>query len=184
MILLASTAEKKANYKDRFKDWVVGVAIMFLFPYVMKTIVELNDALLKQIGQETAGYLHRDDGAPGDLATTTYAKAYEWYGEDEFQEHMGNAGGGIMLLTRTAALGKTGASSKCSPALGIVYLILIGQLIAILIMYYKRAFMIGFLITIFPLVGMSYVIGKPSGNDACGQNAAGTRVIALGYSCL
>ena len=41
-----------------------------------------------------------------------------------------------------------------------VYFILIGQLIVILFMYYKRAFMLAFLITLFPLVAMTYVLDK------------------------
>ena len=44
--------------------------------------------------------------------------------------------------------------------LTVVYFILIGQTYVLLFAYYKRAFMIAFLITIFPLVAMSYAIDK------------------------
>ena len=45
-------------------------------------------------------------------------------------------------------------------SLVIVYFILIGQLIALLILYYKRAFMIAFLIAIFPVVVAIYPLNR------------------------
>ncbi len=158
-IMLSSTAQKKANYQERLVDWVVGITIMFMFPYVMKMVIMLNDALLIALADK-AGFLY-SNGTEGGLAKVSFFDAKDWYGEDAFVEAMGeDCGGGIMFTTRQAAMGGTATFNKSSPILGIVYLILIGQLIAILIMYYKRAFMIGFLITIFPLVGMSYVIDR------------------------
>ena len=52
------------------------------------------------------------------------------------------------------------ADETGSLALGLTYLILTWQLITLAIHYYKRILMVGFLITIFPIVMTFYVLDK------------------------
>ena len=152
-ILLHSTAEKTAQYKEYIVSWVTGVAILFFFPYAMKYIVMLNETAIIAIRGESytptissPAFLQED-----------WQTANDTFGKPEFVEKMtGGAGtvNGSMLKIRELAL----TNKKFS--LVIIYFIMIGQSLVLLMMYYKRVFMMAFLITIFPLVAMTFAIDK------------------------
>lgn len=56
-VLLISTADKKAKFKQLLVDWVKGVAILFLFPYVIRYAILLNHGIVDYIYQKTDGVL-------------------------------------------------------------------------------------------------------------------------------
>lgn len=62
------------------------------------------------------------------------------------------------------------AESEENLALTIVYIIMLGQLIVLLGVYYKRVFMIAFLITIFPVVAVLYIWNKSNGGGKAFSN--------------
>lgn len=183
-ILLSSTAEKKASYKQLLTTWLMGITILFMFPFVMQYIILLNNAFVqtlkaKAIPPEESGQQYADL-----LAEKDFIEVFFTYGkedfirmlagiEDEKKEITSNDIPDMMTFIRyiagegmppdiTAEEAEDSGSTKyeANLVLAIIYLILIGQMIAILVMYYKRAFMIAFLITIFPLVAMTYVLDK------------------------
>lgn len=167
-ILLSSTGAKKARYQELLKDWFVGIMILFLFPVVMKYVVMLNNATVKAIGSIRGT---SSGGESGSLAHTSFWLLIPKYGTEEFAHYIGDTSTDIMAKTRlVAAGGDVGETedgeeedidtSRVGLVLAAIYLIMIGQTVAILIIYYKRAFMVAFLITIFPLVAMSYVIDR------------------------
>lgn len=154
-IMITSTAEKKASYKSLFMAWVMGVAMLVFFPYVMKYTIQLNSALCTWIGGETTNTTS-ESNANGE--TTTYEGNPFIYGTNDFIDKIlkpdENLSQNAMMYVRYY-----GANFYNVPLL-IVYFIMIGQLLAILIMYYKRVFMLAFLISIFPLVAMIYPLNK------------------------
>lgn len=157
-IIFSSTAEKKANYKQLFMTWCVGIAILFMFPYVMKYIVIINNAFVTTL-DDTAYF---QPGGDSKLAKSDFGVAIK-YGKAEFKELFGDPKGDVMFLAREAAQKHDSTFSfekDTNLSLAIMYVILVGQMVSILIMYYKRAFMVAFLITIFPLVAMTYVLDK------------------------
>lgn len=164
-IMLSSTGEKRARYKELTMTWVIGIAILFLFPYVMKYIIKLNDALTNMIANVSTSFgFTQQEGTGGDLGQLGFLDVAYEYGKPEFSKHLGNSKD-IITFTRNVAIGvkDDGSGNKktnANIALALVYDVLIGQTLVILIMYYKRAFMMAFLIVIFPLVAMSYVIDK------------------------
>lgn len=164
-IMLSSTGEKRARYKELTMTWVIGIAILFLFPYVMKYIIKLNDALTNMIANVSTSFgFTQQEGTGGDLGQLGFLDVAFEYGKPEFSKHLGNSKD-IITFTRNVAIGvkDDGSGNKktnANIALALVYDVLIGQTLVILIMYYKRAFMMAFLIVIFPLVAMSYVIDK------------------------
>lgn len=189
-VLLHSTAEKKAQYKEYFVSWVVGVGILCLFPYVMKYTIELCEAAVKTIaaedrGENEPGYdpnsaealAAADAKAAADAIVNSYLtaeKPWKDFGSMEFVRKMSgvadqsdkkdgaeitqeNANSLIknpMLQTRAYA------QLRVNFVLLVVYFIMLGQMIVLLFVYYKRAFMLAFLITIFPLIAMTYAIDK------------------------
>lgn len=164
-IMLSSTGEKRARYKELTMTWVIGIVILFMFPYVMKYIIKLNDALTNMIANVSTSFgFTQQEGTGGDLGQLGFLDVAFEYGKPEFSKHLGNSKD-IITFTRNVAIGvkDDGSGNKktnANIALALVYDVLIGQTLVILIMYYKRAFMMAFLIVIFPLVAMSYVIDK------------------------
>lgn len=160
-VILHSTAEKTAQYKEYLVSWVTGVMILCLFPYVMKYTVKLNEAAVGAMASY-AGYSAPAENKPSILSDAS--EAMKIFGEIEFVEKMTGLGsisdstvgsiGDPMLQTRAIA------QLRVNFVLVVVYFILIGQMIVLLFVYYKRAFMLAFLITVFPLVAMTYAIDK------------------------
>lgn len=168
-IMLNSTAQKKAQYKEALTSWVVGVAILFLFPYVMKYLVKLNNAVVGIMESRiAAGNSSINNTVNRDFLKTSESDAYATFGKDEFvylmigKDHYNAKTNEINLSKIKDSMMKTRVlSQKLNKIiLTVVYFILIGQTYVLLFAYYKRAFMIAFLITIFPLVAMSYAIDK------------------------
>lgn len=126
---------------------------MCLFPYAMKYIVKLNETAIIAIRGE--GYT-ASVSAP-DFLQKDWKTANDTFGKPEFVEKMSSGTGGVndsMLKIRELALTNKKAS------LVSIYFIMIGQTLVLLMMYYKRVFMMAFLITIFPLVAMTFAIDK------------------------
>lgn len=163
-ILLTSTANKKAVYKRILTAWVMGIAMLMFFPYVMKYTIKLNSAFCKVIQGNDAS----KDNIP---ITTSLRRAAELYGNDGFIMMMlgsnksdkdfattavvdGDFEGNSMMYIRFIA------DHTTNVPLAIIYLIMIGEILALLVMYYKRVFMIAFLITIFPLAVAFYPFSK------------------------
>lgn len=166
-IMFNSTADKKARYKDALVSWVVGVAILFLFPYVMKYMVELNNAVVGLLrGNFANSNTVNTSDAIANIKGVSLIDGFKYFGKDGFVELMLGDGcvengkvnsdliGDSMMKTRAIA------QNTHQFVITIIYLILIGETIVLLFMYYKRAFMVAFLITIFPIVVMSYAIDK------------------------
>lgn len=178
-ILITSTAQKKSTYKNLFMAWVMGVAMLMLFPYVMKYAIMLNNGLCEWIAEEQEKNSSQD--LPGKVSPNavpgSFMDSAKTFGKDEFVMMM--LGRDIKTMTddEVEAFKETAISSnafgsnvmmqvrfiaahKLDFPLAIVYFILIGELLAVLIMYYKRVFMIAFLISIFPLVIIFYPLNK------------------------
>jgi hypothetical protein len=168
ILLTVASPEKKAGYKEMFTSWVIGVTILFMFPYVMKYIVIINNAVVKTLDQKAEG----TGSSTSKIAEMDYFDVSGKYGTSDFIEYIGNPDTEIIALTRKAAdcgttsteidvaTGDRVKTKEGDIALALVYLMLLGQTLAILVMYYNRTFMIAFLITIFPLVAMTYAIDK------------------------
>lgn len=174
-IILTSTAEKKADYKLILTAWTMGIAMLFCFPYVMKYTIKINHAVCTSF-RGMASTFYGENGTmesgSGDLADKTVGDMFTKYGKNEFvkivvvgdsgttsefeQEAIPNNlfGSNAMMRIRFIA-----GVNKDLP-LTIIYCIMIGQLIALLIMYYKRVFMLSFLITMFPLVCIIYPLNR------------------------
>ncbi len=153
-ILFASTGAAKAKYKDILKDWVIGICMLLLFPYVMRMLVNINDILVAYVAE--AGNAVRTKS----IKLVNDENIASSFGSDDFVDQMLEDGENVNNPTNTMAYMRNLARTQGRIPLAIVYLILIFQLIVILWVYYKRAFMVAFLIIIFPLVAMTYTIDK------------------------
>lgn len=154
-ILFSSTAGGKAKYQVLLKDWLVGVAILCLFPYAMKLMSEANTSIVKTLGESVQSL--EDDGKYNVDKEVSIVSALggnlfvkEWV---EGGTYPPNKNQGMIYIRYLAG-------KQARIPLAIVYLIMVFQLIVILFVYYKRAFMVAFLITIFPLTAVAYTLDK------------------------
>lgn len=154
-ILLNAGTAKNAKYKEFVLYWVCGVAILFLFPYVMKytivinnafvSFIDTNKATIANLGDSTlqggfSGSTSSNFGTVGDLFKTTHDDLMT--GTD-YMSHM------YQLAFEKGWLVYT-----------LCFIIMLKQLLTLIIVYFKRFLMTIFLIVIFPLVTVSYAIDK------------------------
>lgn len=161
-IVFASTGDAKAKYKETFIAWLTGVAILFLYPYVMKYTVKINSALIEMINTDFTANAKTDVKSTPEVSEDKLDSISNSFGEDNFIasirgsefEPNGTSKKDMMLYVRELA----GNLGKIS--LTFVYAVLLGELIVIIVVYYKRVFMMAFLITIFPIVAIMYIVEK------------------------
>lgn len=176
-IVISSTAAKKSMYKELFVQWVTGVIILFLFPIVIKYAIKINSEFVAMIGetvknmdesQNTTDY--KDPDKTSDLSTDE--KVSEESKQMELNPFDQNDKGYMAVMSRRAHTTK-----RLSYAM--VYLIMAFQLVIIAVMYYKRLFMVAFLIVIFPIVMIAHVLEKVANVKTGGAFSKWTREILI-----
>lgn len=137
-MLLATTSEKKAQYKEILIYWVRSLALIFVLHYIMIGIIAINDALVKALykaGEQVVA------GKNNDIMETLF----------------GNA---LKAIKITTSMANTFA-----------YMVLCVVTIMFFISYLKRMMTIAFLITIAPLVTVTYSIDKIGDGKSQALNA-------------
>ena len=146
-IVLSSTGKDMAKYKKLFFDWVGGIMILFLFPYVIRYTIKINNAIVGYIGTLRNGVVNIEEPEiidyPGGLAFP-----FSYVGSE------GTVSFDYMSIMRQNAL-ETGRI-----VYALCWFIMIKELVGFLITYMKRLLTTMFLIVIFPLVTISYAIDK------------------------
>ena len=179
-IVLNSTAAKQAIYKELFMHWVAGVIILFTFPYVIKYAIKINSLFVDMVEQAIVGkpdldtsivtgeYIAPDDSTliTDEELTSEEAKRME---KNPFGE---NDTGYMAVMSRRAHV-----TRRLSYAF--VYLIMTFQLLIMAMMYYKRLFIVSFLIVLFPLVMIAHILEKVADVKTGGAFAKWTREILV-----
>ena len=165
-IIYNSTGAGVQKAKELLTEWVKGILVLFFMPIVMKYIFEINDALVALLAQDSGTNIRY--GSSFNDGTNWSAEAIEFrsplyvskytgsvsYGSDEANVNYIKKVGeyeknfDIMRIMRAYA----GVTHK----LGYVFIwyVTIGQLVVFIVIYYKRFFMITFLIGVFPIICM------------------------------
>lgn len=180
-MILTSTGQGKSSYKSLFLAWVMGVVMLAFFPYVMKYSIKLNNALCEWIRTEQAensGGRATDGKMSANSVPPPLFQAQKTFGDDSFimmmlghDEGINGSEADIKYFRESAIKNNPFGSNVMMEIrflaglyldlpLTIVYFILIGELLAVLIIYYKRVFMVAFLISIFPIVMILYPLNK------------------------
>ena len=152
-ILLSSTAEKGAKHKELFLYLIQGAIILFLFPYVIRYTIEINNAFVQYI-YELKG---KENPVYGSISEA----------EDKRSEGLGAASAVTSEVQDSLEAGEDYMSIMYRNAMwqgwityAICFAVMVKQLIAFLIIYFKRLLTVVFLIAVFPLVSISYAIDK------------------------
>lgn len=155
-IILVSTADKKARFKQFLVDWVKGVAILFLFPYVIRYTILLNHAIVTYIDASRNKDLFAENSpsVSRDMNDLNGAHAVDLpdAGSDEVADN--TESGNYM----DKMFWKAWQNGQLSYA--ICWFIMLIQLVQFWVVYMMRMIKVIFLIAIFPLVTISYAIDK------------------------
>ncbi len=146
ILMSSTTAKATAKYKETFTTWVMGIVILMFFPYVMKYIIILNDTFVKYIADSRDVIpinATLDSSLDQGFLYTDYDNVIDFESGTDYMSKIGN-------MANHA--GKIGFS--------LTYAILTWQLVMMVVYYFKRVFIIAFLIIIFPLVVLMYVWDK------------------------
>lgn len=159
-ILLGSTGKNKAQFKELLLAWGTGLILLFFFPYVIKYSIALNNSLVKMI----------EDSKSGALNITTTKSKIDMSGftlptvadEDDYGAVASQMDVIPFSDSDNSYMAEMARKAESSKKLvdAFVYLIMVIQFIMIVIMYYKRVFIIAFLIVLFPFVALAYAIDK------------------------
>ena len=164
-ILLVVGGEKQKKYKEFLMTWIQGFLLLILFPYGLKLAIDINSSFVHMIEDETKESLGivsspmvgdfeniKDPNADEDNESIAAALS-----QNPFAASSNN----YMAAQANRAEAKSDSISDA-----FILLIMVFQFIILLITYYKRLFMVGFLITIFPIVMILYPIDKVGDGSA------------------
>lgn len=155
-IILASTGQDKAKYKNMLFNWVVAICLLFMLHYIMvfcmvisekisEALIAKNDILVVEMPEvETDNDTVKQAQQDGVLRWNT-----NFAGKARMELQLGEAYG---LSETNAILNKIGWA--------IVYLMLIFYTLYFFIAYTKRLIYLAFLTMIAPLICMMYPIDK------------------------
>ncbi|MCI8637134.1 MAG: hypothetical protein HFJ36_04750 [Clostridia bacterium] len=132
-ILIGSTAEDKAKYKEAIKDWVVALCLVFFMQFIMSATLMVCDQITGLFSKEiNEGYVVQvGDDAP-------------------FKT---NLMGLVRFRAQSKKVGEVAAYT-------IIYGILVVYTCTFTFMYYKRLLYMAFFTMISPLVAVTYPIDR------------------------
>lgn len=152
-ILLSSTARQGAKHKELLTYLVQGIMILFLFPYVIRYTIDVNNAFVAYIYKNK-----NEEMALGSNYNVSISGGNENLGGlEEASKAVEN-----QLLEGQDYMSKMFqiAWSRGWLVHAICCAVMVKQLLGFIIIYFKRLLTILFLIAIFPLVSISYAIDK------------------------
>lgn len=154
-IAISSTASEKSKYKEMFKDWLVGICLLFIIHYIMIFAVNITEKvtnLLSSSMGEIYTLVKINDANP---------KLIEKLKEQGF----GSAIEGNNISWGTNLMGKIRIESQLKDGFNFIgyslcYLVLVIYTITFTFTYLKRLLYIVFLVIIAPLIAVTYPIDK------------------------
>ena len=160
-ILISVGGDKQSQAKDLLASWVIGIIILAFYPYVIKYAIDINNGLVETIEEAKVKVLNiqtiNNSMEMSDFSLPTNAEAEQY---DALSAKMDENPFSESNRSYMAAMSKKAHKAPYSLVDAVVYLVMTWQFIMIVIMYYKRVFIIAFLIAIFPFVALSYAIDK------------------------
>ncbi len=132
-ILIGSTAEDKAKYKEAIKDWVVALCLVFFMQFIISAILMVSEQITELFSNEiNEGYVVQ-------------------------------VGNDAPFKTNLMGLVRFRAQSKSTMEVAtytLIYGILVVYTCVFTFMYYKRLLYVAFFTMISPLVAVTYPIDK------------------------
>ena len=161
-IIISSTSEDKAKYKEHIKDWLVAVILVIFMHYIMAFALTITEYIVNALSATNQG-----------IELTVSEENIEAIEEQAEVDLPGNTYyTNLMGLTRLEQQASTkdedGSDVFTWNYIGytFVYLVLVIFTIMFLVIYIKRVVYMAFLTVIAPLVALTYPIDKISDGQA------------------
>lgn len=170
--IMLGGAGSRASAKDLLVKWTMGVAILCLFPYVMRYSFDLNEAILNMISGGSDTNVATGSGVGAGFSDLTQdeleERSPEYVTSSSYMLTLGSEEATVAYINKLDTYTRKADLMRIMRAMAgvtarllyvIFWFILIGQLVIFIYIYYKRYLMIAFLIIIFPITLVEYVIG-------------------------
>lgn len=196
-ILISSSADDKAKYKQRMMDWLVAICLLFFMHYIMAFAVKLTEEITKAVNSMNEPYYITFGDSDSKLKDYKYeAGSGDSEGENIFNVSDGlgktlydnniitDYNGKYIFMWPTNLTGKARIELQLEPTedlteddiemrqfgYTVIYLALVMYTILFLFRYLKRVMMLAFLTIIAPLMAMTYPLDKLQDGSAQGFN--------------
>lgn len=196
-ILISSSADDKAKYKQRMMDWLVAMCLLFFMHYIMAFAVKLTEEITKAVNSMNEPYYITFGDSDSKLKDYKYeAGSGDSEGENIFNVDDGlgktlydnniitDYDGKYIFMWPTNLTGKARIELQLEPTedlteddiemrqfgYTVIYLALVMYTILFLFRYLKRVMMLAFLTIIAPLMAMTYPLDKLQDGSAQGFN--------------
>lgn len=196
-ILISSSADDKAKYKQRMMDWLVAMCLLFFMHYIMAFAVKLTEEITKAVNSMNEPYYITFGDSDSKLKDYKYeAGSGDSEGENIFNVSDGlgktlydnniitDYNGKYIFMWPTNLTGKARIELQLEPTedlteddiemrqfgYTVIYLALVMYTILFLFRYLKRVMMLAFLTIIAPLMAMTYPLDKVQDGSAQGFN--------------
>lgn len=196
-ILISSSADDKAKYKQRMVDWLVAMCLLFFMHYIMAFAVKLTEEITKAVNSMNEPYYITFGDSDSKLKDYKYeAGSGDSEGENIFNvsDELGKTlydnniitdyNGKYIFMWPTNLTGKARIELQLEPTedlteddiemrqfgYTVIYLALVMYTILFLFRYLKRVMMLAFLTIIAPLMAMTYPLDKLQDGSAQGFN--------------
>ena len=192
-IIISSSSQDKAKYKQRLMDWVVGMCLLFFLHYIMSFAMTVTDMLVDSLSTMNPKLYTEVGTSEGKLSEYHYVYNGENAGSifdtesGSFAEEMRKAGVITVVeegssvehfIWPTNLMGKArmevqigGDSSEENLLVNefgytLIFVALVIYTILFLFRYLRRLLMLAFLTIIAPFVAMTYPLDKMSDGNA------------------
>lgn len=196
-ILISSSADDKAKYKQRMVDWLVAMCLLFFMHYIMAFAVKMTEEITKAVNSVNDPYYITF----GDSDSKLKDYKYEAGSGDSEGEYIFNVSDGLgktlhdnniitdyngkyIFMWPTNLMGRARIELQLEPTedlteddietrqfgYTVIYLALVMYTILFLFRYLKRVVMLAFLTIIAPLMAMTYPLDKLQDGSAQGFN--------------
>ena len=166
-IVISSTADDKAKYKEHIKDWITAILLVLFMHYIMSFALTATDYIVSAISgsNQLLGFEFSEDNVKAieratdiDIQADSNGKYYYYT----------NLMGYARLEQQANSRDKDGNTTFTWNYIGytLVYLVLVVYTVMFLIIYLKRVVYMAFLTMIAPLVALTYPIDKISDGQA------------------
>lgn len=196
-ILISSSADDKAKYKQRMVDWLVAMCLLFFMHYIMAFAVKMTEEIIKAVNSVNDPYYITFGDSDSKLKDYKYeASSGDSEGENIFNVSDGlgktlhdnniitDYNGKYIFMWPTNLMGKARIELQLEPTedlteddietrqfgYTVIYLALVMYTILFLFRYLKRVMMLAFLTIIAPLMAMTYPLDKLQDGSAQGFN--------------
>lgn len=170
-ILLCSTGQDKAKYKQMLMDWFVGLCLVFCIHYIMSFALMVTEKITDLISSGIGGVEITSDSPNTNLSDTGVdgVEAFKMDDDDKLIIARYNNSSDGNLKWKTDIMGYVrffaqtnikSLNTVTQMGYTIMYLVLVIYTVMFLFQYLKRLFNIVFLTLIAPLVALAYPLDK------------------------